>query len=87
MDENRREGKGRPVVWGTYMNAALTARMICTKVFGRTSILVGCSGLIRCEPDDHPIFQSIHSAKSPLFYSSFLQNHPGGEYITSAASN
>ena len=35
-----------------------------------------------CEPDDHPFFQSIHSTKYPLFYSSFSSNHPGAnDYI------
>ena len=32
-----------------------------------------------CEPDDHPFFQSIHSTKYPLFYSSFSSNHPGAD--------
>ena len=32
-----------------------------------------------CEPDAHPFFQIIHTAKYPLFYSSFSSNHPGSE--------
>ena len=34
----------------------LAAKMIWTKVFGRTSILVGCEILVWCEPDDLQFF-------------------------------
>ena len=33
--------------------------------------------LVWCEPDDHPFYGSIHSAKRPFSYSSLSSNHPG----------
>ena len=35
------------------------------------------NGLVWCEPEDHPFFQHIHFATQPLFYSSYISNHPG----------
>ena len=58
----------------------LAARMIWRKVFGIPSMLGGwwfCVG----EPDDHPFFQSIHSAKYPSFSSSFSSNHTGTKWL------
>ena len=46
----------------------LAARMIWRKVFGMNQ-------------NDHPFFQSIHSAKYPLFCSSFSSNHPGAKWL------
>ena len=39
------------------------------------------SDLVWCEPDDHPFFRSILSAKCPFFYSSFSSNHPGAKSL------
>ena len=36
-------------------------------------------GLVWCEPNDHPFFSSIHSAKCLFFHSSFSLNHPGAK--------
>ena len=36
-------------------------------------------GLVWSKLDDHPFFQSIHSAKWLLFYSSFSSNHSGAK--------
>ena len=52
----------------------LAARMIWRKVCVRAYILEG-GGLVWREPDDHPFFWSIHSAKCPIFYSSISSNH------------
>ena len=34
-----------------------------------------------CKPEDHLFFQSIHSARYQLFYSSFFSNHPGNTLL------
>ena len=82
-DKNRREGKGRSRCWlGDVLECRtkhLAAKMIRKKFLGEHPFWQG--GLVWCEPDDHPFFQSIHSAKQPLFYSSFSSNHPCGKYL------
>ena len=79
-DKDRREGKGRRCWLGDVLECPtnqLPARMIWTKVFGRTSILVGWLFGIWCEPYDHKFSQSIHLAKKPCYsiHPSFFPNH------------
>ena len=38
-------------------------------------------GLVCCEPDGHPFFQSINSAKYLFLYSSFSSNHTGVKWL------
>ena len=34
-----------------------------------------------CDPDDHPFFKNIHSAKCPFFYLSFSSNNPDAKSL------
>ena len=56
------------------------AKMIWGKDFGIPSMLGGWWFGVG-EPDDHPFFQSIHSAKYPSFSSSFSSNHTGTKWL------
>ena len=94
-DKDRRKGKGRRCCLGDVLVCRtnyLAARMILTKVFGRTSILGGwwfCYGVYRMNIhffkasifSKHPFFQSIH-----LLYSTFTSKSSWWK-TSSAAGN
>ena len=44
-------------------------------------------GFVMFELHDHSVYQSIHSAKCLLFYSSFSSNHSGETYVAIVARN
>ena len=75
-ETDRREGKCRHCWLGDVLESRtghLAARIIWRKDFRRTSIL-GDWWFGVVWTDDHPFFWSIHSAKSPFFYSSIYSN-------------
>ena len=78
-ETDRREGKGRRCCLGDVIECRtshLAAMMIWTKVFER-SFISGWwwNGVVWIR------WSIIHSAKRPIFYSSFSSNHPGDKSV------